>query len=947
MANPNQIYSATYSNVPVFEFVTTEGPIMRRKSDGWINATHILKIAKFPKARRTRILEKDVQTGIHEKVQGGYGKYQGTYVPLDLGAEIARTFGVYDVLKPIFDFHYIEGQSETPPPAPKHLHASASNVAGRPPGPPRTKTEHAFVAAENSSGKRPKSSGADGAPKKRGRPKRVALTPAEKPDLRHSVTAPLESSGPSMGTFSARREALFASLQLPLQMLLQLPPLMRHDTDRDAVQLMASTMNVRRDDLEDGSDSDTRAHDDDALMTGRELFGSVASRDSFEKIVNMRHARMRSNGSISGSIGGGIAGSIAAGGPGAALSALGGGLGSMGGSMSGIGNDNGNAMGGNGSTTAIASNGPGGRSDLGLPHSAFGSIRGDRESVDYFNTLLNFFLEDDGKPKSALPESILTPPQPLSKININQAIDGDGNSIFHWACTMANTAMVEFLLSIFSAFIDTDAKNYHGETPLMFMVQFNNAYLLKNFPAILDLLFDSILSVDNHGRTVLHHIALACTTGPREHSLGPPRNDDLRKKKERFAKYYLEVVFAKLVEFPDFQLLQGNENRSLEDKKELVVKFINHRDNEGNTAFHVAAYNLTKKLIKIFIGHHKYIDFGLRNLVNYTVEDYLASHNYVLRLENGEDDMVPTQEDANQIKPTLFPTEHTQSFETQLHRTKVAVSLQNATANAITEKLSELAFAIDKELSQKDDQLLALYRLLRLTAYDKFKLQKAVLEMFNLDNLVEDIENDFQSSSDDLVSDMVVVDASRDKIIQDEISRLHNDLLFQYLTIKEDVDKELAKYANAMEHLASRRLVELEKKFAGSAEPDDNDETRISLATDLQKEILKRIRLAERVYLEGSKVPLLVQNPDEFKENRDTSDAENSGNSVHREKEVQYPQTSEAGSKSVIADFPHADKLYKYCKLISLSCGMSFSEVESSIDLIEQSLEKSSSTSAA
>ena len=69
---------------------------MRRKGDSWINATHILKIAKLPKAKRTRILEKDVQTGIHEKVQGGYGKYQGTYVPLKLGEVIARNYNVYD-----------------------------------------------------------------------------------------------------------------------------------------------------------------------------------------------------------------------------------------------------------------------------------------------------------------------------------------------------------------------------------------------------------------------------------------------------------------------------------------------------------------------------------------------------------------------------------------------------------------------------------------------------------------------------------------------------------------------------------------------------------------------------------------------------------------------------------------------------------------------------------
>jgi hypothetical protein len=50
---------------------------MRRRSDDWINATHILKMAGFDKPARTRILEREVQKGVHEKVQGGYGKYQG------------------------------------------------------------------------------------------------------------------------------------------------------------------------------------------------------------------------------------------------------------------------------------------------------------------------------------------------------------------------------------------------------------------------------------------------------------------------------------------------------------------------------------------------------------------------------------------------------------------------------------------------------------------------------------------------------------------------------------------------------------------------------------------------------------------------------------------------------------------------------------------------------
>lgn len=71
---------------PVWEYQFT-GPdakrehVMRRQSDNWVNATHILKAAGFDKPARTRILERDVQKGNHEKVQGGYGKFQGTISP--------------------------------------------------------------------------------------------------------------------------------------------------------------------------------------------------------------------------------------------------------------------------------------------------------------------------------------------------------------------------------------------------------------------------------------------------------------------------------------------------------------------------------------------------------------------------------------------------------------------------------------------------------------------------------------------------------------------------------------------------------------------------------------------------------------------------------------------------------------------------------------------------
>ena len=94
--------------------------VMRRRTDSYVNATQILKVAGVDKGRRTKILEKEILPGKHEIVQGGYGKYQGTWcvsyrltllvmlmhsrIPLERGRDIALQYGVAPLLAPLFDF---------------------------------------------------------------------------------------------------------------------------------------------------------------------------------------------------------------------------------------------------------------------------------------------------------------------------------------------------------------------------------------------------------------------------------------------------------------------------------------------------------------------------------------------------------------------------------------------------------------------------------------------------------------------------------------------------------------------------------------------------------------------------------------------------------------------------------------------------------------------------
>ncbi|KAM5470309.1 transcriptional regulator swi6 [Microsporum ferrugineum] len=99
-----QIYTAVYSNVSVYEMEVNGVAMMRRRSDSWLNATQILKVAGVAKARRTKTLEKEVAAGDHEKVQGGYGKYQGTWVSYQRGLELCRRYQVEDLLRPLLEY---------------------------------------------------------------------------------------------------------------------------------------------------------------------------------------------------------------------------------------------------------------------------------------------------------------------------------------------------------------------------------------------------------------------------------------------------------------------------------------------------------------------------------------------------------------------------------------------------------------------------------------------------------------------------------------------------------------------------------------------------------------------------------------------------------------------------------------------------------------------------
>ncbi|KAJ1992117.1 transcriptional regulator swi6 [Dimargaris cristalligena] len=101
----NTVCSAVYSGIPVYEFNANSVAVMRRLADSFLNATQILKVANIPKPRRLKIIETELNPDLCEKVQGGYGKYQGTWIPFEIGVDLARRYSVYDILRPIIEYN--------------------------------------------------------------------------------------------------------------------------------------------------------------------------------------------------------------------------------------------------------------------------------------------------------------------------------------------------------------------------------------------------------------------------------------------------------------------------------------------------------------------------------------------------------------------------------------------------------------------------------------------------------------------------------------------------------------------------------------------------------------------------------------------------------------------------------------------------------------------------
>lgn len=305
-----------------------------------------------------------------------------------------------------------------------------------------------------------------------------------------------------------------------------------------------------------------------------------------------------------------------------------------------------------------------------------------RRRVAYSDELLDYFMTNE----NGLPPFLENPP---SDFDVNEIIDDEGHTAFHWAAAMGDLTVVELLLK---AGADVNMVNKRGESALMRAVLFTNNYDRKSFPRLVTILRDTVEHLDLCKSSVFHHIA--ATTASRNKILA--------------AKYYCNVILQKLSE--------------TEPQREIGL-LLDRKDSEGNTALTIAARNSARKLVQMMLGYHASPD--ILNNEGHTADEYIMQYErnrHEAAYNIGSSSPIQQQDLLNQ--PSLSASRFVPSSQSQAtaaaikyalghsavlpqpHVSEAAIQATHKSIPLMAEKLEALATAFDTELRDKEDDLM-------------------------------------------------------------------------------------------------------------------------------------------------------------------------------------------------------------------------------------------------
>lgn len=447
-----QIYTAVYSGVSVYEFEVNRVAVMRRRSDGWLNATQILKVAGVDKGKRTKVLEKEILTGEHEKVQGGYGKYQGTWINYRRGREFCRQYGVEDILRPLLDYdmtadgagqgHGIETPTKEQAMAANRKRFYTQSIDGRPQSQAIGGTFFSNISSTATS--------ALAAMNKVARlnspaPPRPAT--ASQPAARRSMARPSQGPGPGPGPLQSQ-DSFRTSSQQSIHSLASDRSFTAQNPHTD------SAYGTGIDDAHEPPRKRIRASHDDSFSQRanggggdddmmRDHGSPTEPSDSFYQHQHLHHLHHHQTGH----------------------------------------------------TITL----PDGDVPTALPPLPYPDSKINEEK----QAMLTDLFADQTRTDFTNHPAILH----LSGADLDMPIDNSSNTALHWAATLARVSLMRLLVSKGANMFRGSAT---GQTPLMSAVSVNNSLDHSCFPETLEILAPLIELRDSQGRTILHHIAVTC-----------------------------------------------------------------------------------------------------------------------------------------------------------------------------------------------------------------------------------------------------------------------------------------------------------------------------------------------------------------------------------------------------------------------------------------------------
>lgn len=568
----------------MYEMMVRGIGVMRRRSDSWLNATQILKVAGIEKGRRTKILEKDIAQSEggkipYEKIQGGYGRYQGTWIPFHCAQELAEQYGVLQLIQPLLDYK----------PAPSAAPLSGLGTAGSPPSGPGNNNGNINKADPNVSLSSSANSNAN---------TNSGSATANKNNSRNSPAKQTVSRNTSQAAFAnpqAQKAAQQASLSqaqkqvplpttrvngnLALDASVSQTPRTAASKKRDAAKPAAASTSAdvqvsatgRKRPRVAAAQAQARAaaaaaaeEASTAAKTETDGADPVGEEDEEMSVAEDEHG---SDGDLDLDLGEGT--SSAAGAPGDAT----------------LRAPEGDARGKAAAVRRSSAIGASGKAPQNVTSQTQPLVirRASRfpEDVevnfDHRNLLMSLFISEAQASTSASgPPGVETEPDPLATIasfppdlDPDTPIDDQQHTALHWASALARMSTVKALLQMGA---DPNRGNATGETPLMRAVLVTNNFDTETFasPYLLQALSPSIKTLDDARRSVLHHIALVAGIKGRSAS----------------ARHYLETILH--------YLIQTGSPSGLRD-------FVNVRDENGDTALNIAARVGSRPVVRMLL----------------------------------------------------------------------------------------------------------------------------------------------------------------------------------------------------------------------------------------------------------------------------------------------------------------------------------------------------------